>query len=166
MTDHSPSCPRRWVSRGWVCCFARSFPSTVLRVRGSGVGSGGRFVLGLFQLLPDQGVGVGEEGLGAVGVGVADGEVEAHGVGGREAAARFGGYAGAAGADYVALDGGYVVGVLEGGADFGLAEARLQLLGQADADPDYGLADVLAGDGFKDGAGRVVGCGRGYRRRW
>ena len=31
---------------------------------------------------------------------------------------------------------------------------------QADAEPDYGLADVLAGDGFKDGAGRVV-VGRG-----
>ena len=85
-------------------------------------------MVGLFQLLLDEGVGVGEEGLGVLGVGVADGEVEADGVRGREAAAGLGGYAGAAGADYVALDGGYVVGVLEGGADFGLAEARLQLL--------------------------------------
>ena len=96
-------------------------------------------MLGLFQLLLDQCVGVGEEGLGAVGVRVADGEVEADGVRGGEAAAGLGGYAGAAGADYVALDGGYVVGVLEGGSDFRLAEARLQLLRQADAEPGLWL---------------------------
>ena len=131
----------------------------MLRVSGGEAGSGGRFVVGLLQFLSDEGVGVGEEGLGAVGVGVADGEVEAHGVGGGEASAGLRGYAGAAGADYVALDGGYVVGVLEGGADFGLTEARLQLLRQADADPDYGLVYVLAGDGFEDGDGRVVGLG-------
>ncbi len=123
-------------------------------------------MLGFLQLLLNQGVGVGEEGLGVLGVRVADGEVEADGVRGGETAAGFRGYAGAAGADYVALDGGYVVGVLEGGADFGLAEARLLLLRQADAEPDYGLADVLTGDGFKDGAGWIVVGGGGFRRRW
>ena len=101
-------------------------------------------VIWFAELFADKGVGVLEEEVCALRVGVTRAEVKAQGFAGAEAATGLRGQAGATGADDVSLYGGDEVGACKGVADIGLTEAGLDVLGQFDADAGDGIGYMMA----------------------